>query len=255
MLFAVLGAFFFSLSSQVMAATSSVPWVRTLSPSGITSESAILYGQVDAKGPATYFRFEYAPRGGSQVATQLYSAGAGNYRRNVRIIIRDLLPDTLYYYRIVAGNRLGAVPGGLVSFKTLPAAELPERPVPEAPIVSGGSSLPRRPSSLLPWLDERGKAPDVKESDSDTPTESNPGGAQAGSSNFRENVSSFLNKAWGQLLHFWWLTILVLIGLGLIIWRLFFSPDQREEEGNVEEIILRAREEFDRERRKNRELL
>ena len=141
-------------SPRAVLAADTIPWVRTSQPFGITSNSAVFSGIVNAGGPTAFFRFEYAPAAGEQIATELKSAGVGTYRRSVGVLISDLLPNTTYHYRIAAGNRLGATVGDLVSFKTLPGAE---SRVPTPQDISGQKAPPlvKKVNSLFPWTSGR----------------------------------------------------------------------------------------------------
>lgn len=218
-----------------------VPWVRTTEPFAITSNSAAMTGIVNAGGPSAFFRFEYAPQGGAEITTELRSAGVGSYRRSVALAVQELLPDTTYYYRIVAGNRLGASAGELVSFKTLPAKTDPNNS-PQDSVAESAPKLLNKAVSLLPF--NKGSSTStarVEPAATTTPvTDTGPG--------FWAGVADFFRAIWEFIVRLWWLFLLILIGIIALTWWLFFHKN-KEEEGSVEEIILRAREEFDRERK------
>ena len=95
------------------------PAVYTLSASSITQTSAVVNGQVNPNGYTTTLWFEYgtsASNLNSTIGTQ--NIGAGQMLVSVSYPISSLQPNTDYYFRVVASNAYGTVPGQINSFRT-----------------------------------------------------------------------------------------------------------------------------------------
>lgn len=104
--------------SQAFAAASSVPVVSTAGSSSVTYSSAILYGDVNAKGLPTDYYFQYGTTGAYGAQTPLAPAGNGTLTVKLSQAVTGLLPVTLYHYRIVAVNAAGSALGHDRTFKT-----------------------------------------------------------------------------------------------------------------------------------------
>jgi hypothetical protein len=104
-------------SSQALAA-SSAPAVSTAGAAGVTYSSAILYGDVGAKGLPTDYYFQYGTTEAYGAQTPLAPAGNGTLLVKLSQTVTGLLPDTLYHYRIVAVNGAGSARGHDRTFKT-----------------------------------------------------------------------------------------------------------------------------------------
>lgn len=97
------------------------PVVQTLGSSRRTESSVRLRGTVDPSGSNTSYRFEYGLAGGSfdrHVPIPDADAGAGNTAQAVAQDVGDLLPGTIYQYRIVAESFVGQAIGNTITFTT-----------------------------------------------------------------------------------------------------------------------------------------
>ncbi len=99
---------------------SSPPVVGSVWSSNAASTSATLNAQVNPRGYATEYRFEYGPTSsyGTGVPLSGGSVAAGFGASNVNVHLQELSPHTIYHYRIVAHNELGTVEGPDHSFTT-----------------------------------------------------------------------------------------------------------------------------------------
>jgi hypothetical protein len=98
------------------------PVVTTKPATDVADSSATLTGEVNPKGQATAFTFEYGTTTGFGAITtpvQLDSAGAVE---PVTATATGLAPNTTYYYRVVATNASGTSVGFVMSFTTGPGA-------------------------------------------------------------------------------------------------------------------------------------
>jgi hypothetical protein len=102
------------------------PVVGEESVSDIGSASATLHAKVEPGGAETTYFFEYGPAYESR--TPLASAGAGSDTVNLLAKVKELQPETLYHFRVVAINAKGREEGGNSTFSTFPAStsELPD---------------------------------------------------------------------------------------------------------------------------------
>lgn len=237
--------------------------VRTSAAFGVTSDSAYLSGLVNPGNTEAFFRFEYAPKDGRTITTELTPAGVGNYERIVSWQAQDLIPDTVYFYRLVAGNSAGVVAGHTLTFHTLPSRNKPTS-VMSSPLSSLGG-----PFSWLQKFDssQNQKKPINNSGNQNGTNQNNPSGTGANSTGVSNGNSgdgnnssgssgqpvSFLQSVWNffaaffvSLWHFflrlWWLLLLLLLFLGILIYWFFFHKSSDED--SIEEIILKAREEF-----------
>ncbi len=117
LLLVVLVAAIAALPTAVARAASS-PALVTGSASSVTSSSADLHGTVNPNDAATHYRFEWGLTSGYGAAGPLRSAGSGTTVNPVQTAIGDLLPGTVYHYRIIASNKLGGTSGADRTFKT-----------------------------------------------------------------------------------------------------------------------------------------
>ena len=101
---------------------STAPLAVTLGASGLTATTATLAGQVDPKGQATAFAFEYGTTTSFGSLSAIDSAGAGGSAQDVSLPIGGLAPGTTYRYRLVATNASGTTTGAVQSFTTPAAA-------------------------------------------------------------------------------------------------------------------------------------
>ncbi len=107
----------FGLLAAVASAASS-PSVSTGAPSSVKDRSAVLHGTVNPNGAKTSYRFEWGLTSGYGSTGPVHSVGSGTKPVSVQLTIGNLLPGTVYHYRIVALNSVGGVVGADRTFKT-----------------------------------------------------------------------------------------------------------------------------------------
>ena len=96
-----------------------LPSVLTLPATMVTPTSAQLNGLVNPDGISTSVHFEYSTDPGLAVAvvsTPLQGIGNGTGVLPVNALVTGLMPQTTYYFRVVATNALGTFLGGIKSF-------------------------------------------------------------------------------------------------------------------------------------------
>jgi len=104
-------------ASTALAATSA-PVVNTSGSSNVAYSSAILYGNVNARGLATNYVFQYGTTSVYGAQTPLAPAGNGTISIKLSQSVSGLQPATTYHYRIVAVNSAGTASGNDRTFKT-----------------------------------------------------------------------------------------------------------------------------------------
>ena len=88
------------------------PEVSTNGTSGVTNSTATLTGAVDPEGTVTQCHFEYGPSDAYGTSVPCASGpGAGKGAVEVHADLSGLKASSLYHYRLVAENAIGAVPG------------------------------------------------------------------------------------------------------------------------------------------------
>ncbi len=107
-----------ALPAQSALAATSVPAVSTGSSSNVTYSSVILYGNVNARGLATNYVFQYGTTSGYGGQTPLAPAGNGTISIKLSQSVSGLQPGTTYHYRIVATNSAGTANGNDRTFNT-----------------------------------------------------------------------------------------------------------------------------------------
>ncbi|MCX6865714.1 MAG: putative Ig domain-containing protein, partial [Verrucomicrobia bacterium] len=85
------------------------PVVTIGAATDLTTTSAFLHGSVHPKEGTTIVHFEYGQTPDCDKSTLSEGIGNGNVVALVSIPVSGLLPDTLYYFRLVATNSLGTV--------------------------------------------------------------------------------------------------------------------------------------------------
>jgi hypothetical protein len=114
----VMALFPAQVASPAQGATPSPPFVSTGAATNVTYSSAILHGQVNARGVSTTFVFQYGTNGAYGVQTPLAPAGNGTQTINVSQAVSGLKPGTTYHYRVVAVSGAGSTKGADRTFKT-----------------------------------------------------------------------------------------------------------------------------------------
>lgn len=127
------------LADSAWSANATPPVVSTGDVSNVTYSSAILYGNINAKGAVTNYVFQYGTTGAYGAQSPLAPAGNGTIGIRVSQAVTGLSPATVYHYRIVASGPGGTVRGADRTFKT-PKVPLSVQiaGVPD-PVVFGGS--------------------------------------------------------------------------------------------------------------------
>jgi len=102
------------------AAQAAPPALGPASATDIQGVSATLKATVDPEGLATTYFFEYgtASNFAGAVKTATQPAGSGSESRPARAAISGLVPNTTYFFRLVASNSSGTTQGTSASFKT-----------------------------------------------------------------------------------------------------------------------------------------
>jgi phosphodiesterase/alkaline phosphatase D-like protein len=99
-------------------AVGAAPTATTGSATNITTNSATLTGTVNPNGLATTVYFQWGTSTSYGNSTPSQSIGSGTSTVNVSANLSGLLPNTTYYYRIVASNSAGTTYGSGMSFRT-----------------------------------------------------------------------------------------------------------------------------------------
>jgi hypothetical protein len=108
------------------AASAASPTVTTLSASSIDQTRATLRADVNPRGAATTYAFQYGTTTAYGSQTPARSAGAGSDPTRVAFRIGGLTPGVRYHYRVIASNADGTTAGADRSFRTrLPPATPP----------------------------------------------------------------------------------------------------------------------------------
>ena len=79
---------------------------------------ATLHGTVNPNGSPTSYVFEWGPTNAYGSASASRSAGAGTKNASVQEKVGDLLPGTVYHYRLSAASKLGGISGSDRTFRT-----------------------------------------------------------------------------------------------------------------------------------------
>jgi phosphodiesterase/alkaline phosphatase D-like protein len=104
--------------SAVAADAASSPTVATGGTSSTTTTTTILHGTVNPNGASTSYRFEWGLTTGYGISGTVKSAGSGTHTVSVAFKIADLIPGTVYHYRLLALNRFGGAIGSDRTFTT-----------------------------------------------------------------------------------------------------------------------------------------
>jgi hypothetical protein len=115
---ALTGAVAIGLSISGVAQAAATPAVVTRSATKITSSSAVLRGEVNPKGTATDYAFNYGLTPSYGAATAARSAGSGTKAVPVTERVTGLEPGTTYHFQITGVSSAGAASGADISFTT-----------------------------------------------------------------------------------------------------------------------------------------
>lgn len=112
------------------AQTATAP-IAVTDPTSATSDSAAsVFGTVNPKGEPTTYWYEYGRTNSLGTKTPNTSIGSGYASINAPIVIAGLSRDTVYYYRLVAENKLGKTQGTTYTFTTTHSVPAPVGNVP-----------------------------------------------------------------------------------------------------------------------------
>lgn len=117
--------------------------VTTCEATDVTSNSATLNGTVNFKIPASIISrviFQYGTTSGVYINSVDVASEAGKKTKN----ITGLLPHTIYYYRLVAIDKVNTYYGDEISFMTLSESETP------VPVITPTSGCEIISISILP---------------------------------------------------------------------------------------------------------
>jgi putative cell wall-binding protein len=107
-----------AIASATLAATGSpasaqtAPTAVTTSATSVTATSAVLNGSVNPNLSTTTYYFEYGTTAGYGQVTPSSGAGAGSVAIAVSATVTGLVPNTTYYFQLVATNVDGSSVGG-----------------------------------------------------------------------------------------------------------------------------------------------
>ncbi len=114
----VLSAMILVLGVPAVAVAAASPATTTGTHSQVTDTSAVLHGAINPNGSTTTYYFEWGLTTAYGVTSVEHSAGHGTKPVSVSTTAKDLIPGTVYHYRLVAGNGAGSATGADRTFKT-----------------------------------------------------------------------------------------------------------------------------------------
>jgi autotransporter-associated beta strand protein len=132
------------------------PAVTTEAAAGLSTESAILQGTVNANGGTTLVQFEYGLTSSLGTTTALQGIGNGTDPAAVALPVQGLLPGAIYHYRLTASNGLGKTNGDILTFSTgspAPTAVTGDSTVLTTTSVRIDGSVRARGADAQVWID------------------------------------------------------------------------------------------------------
>lgn len=115
LLIAVLGV---TAAVAGVAVAASTPSVSTGKATSIQDNSAVLNGTINPNGSTSYYTFQWGLTNAYGVTSKLHSVKAGTKAVPVKVTASDLIPGTVYHYRIGAFSKGGGSLGSDRTFKT-----------------------------------------------------------------------------------------------------------------------------------------
>jgi uncharacterized repeat protein (TIGR01451 family) len=106
------------LSVNVYAVSRRSPIAYTEAAGGITPTSIVLQGRVNPGGAETMYWFEYGTTAALGSRTDILSAGFSQSESTFVSRVHNLVPNTLYYYRVIAQNAYGRSTGTTLTAAT-----------------------------------------------------------------------------------------------------------------------------------------
>jgi hypothetical protein len=107
------------------------PAIEGVSLTDVLSSAATLSAEIDPGGAPTGYRVEYGTSEAYGSSTPEASVGAGLTSTPVQVSLSGLLPGTVYYARIVAGNEVAVAQGAALTFTTPGAAPVSASVLPD----------------------------------------------------------------------------------------------------------------------------
>jgi phosphodiesterase/alkaline phosphatase D-like protein len=106
------------VGATAVAVAAASPAVTTGTHSHVTDTSAVLHGTINPNGSATAYYFEWGLTTAYGVTSKEHSTGHGTKDVSVSTTAADLIPGTVYHYRLVAANGAGSASGADRAFTT-----------------------------------------------------------------------------------------------------------------------------------------
>ncbi len=130
--------------------TSTKPSISYTAITDLTSTSVKLNGKVNPNGQETQYRFDYTTNpSGTHTYTNWEPLGNGKTEIYVSKTLNNLIPDTKYYYRLIAKNTKETTYGTVQSFRTRPSTPL-------LPEVTTGGLINTNPCTLSAVINPNG---------------------------------------------------------------------------------------------------
>jgi hypothetical protein len=98
--------------------TFSAPLAKTHEILNISSSTAVLSATVNPQNLPTKYWFEFDTDKNIDGGSGFFYAGKTDDDTNALFDLKELVPNTTYYYRVVAENNKGVITGETMSFKT-----------------------------------------------------------------------------------------------------------------------------------------
>lgn len=117
------------------------PIAVTNSATNVLDNSATLSGQVNPNNSQTTYHFEYGTSYALGSSANFNSVGSGNANQFVSYALGGLVPNTTYYFRVVAQNSYGTSYGSIFSLTTSASQPAPAPVVQQLPYVVTNDAL------------------------------------------------------------------------------------------------------------------
>jgi hypothetical protein len=107
-----------TVGSDQTFTTFAPPTASTGQATSVSNSSAVVNAVINPQGRTTSYYFQYGTTIGYGTQTSPGGAGGGTGNVAVHSSLTELLPNTLYHYRVVAHNSAGTTTGGDATFTT-----------------------------------------------------------------------------------------------------------------------------------------
>ena len=111
-------AYTFKTSHGIPAPVGSIPTPKTLAATGISKTGATLNGEVTPNNGTTRYWFEYGKTTSLGNTVDFTSVGNGIAAVPASLVLTNLAPGTIYFFRLDAQNQFGTVISNVLNFKT-----------------------------------------------------------------------------------------------------------------------------------------